>query len=332
MAEATPPAQPRWRCLSYRPRFRTPVSIRGLFTPVFNRVLRGRTPRHGCCSRGLARWQFRRRKASRFQPGALQSSSAWFWHTPELTTERRSSTVSRKVKSSKNPGVRRHVGNAVEASAKVVNHPAIKDKLDGFLGANGQLVAADQRVESVASSLEFQNRAVAVTNDTAAELIERLAGQLGGDGMPRKNPFGPLGLGTPSALKRATGDELVNVTAALANAVVSRAGLSEATVSTAKRLHEVSDALARALKALPALENDHEKAVFERDAVARAWDKKLRALRLAAKSADEEGAGNLHEQLFGSIDFSHRRAPDAAPEPTPPPEGAPKANVPPAMA
>jgi len=231
--------------------------------------------------------------------------------------------MSKRIKSSKNPGVRHHMGNAIESAAKVVNHPGISEKLNSFLEINGQLVSANGRTQAAMDSLESQLRLVSEGNDAATQQIEKLARLLSVDGMPRRNPSEPFGLPSPSILKRASGEALVANMVALANAIVTRSGLSEATLSSAKSLQEMSASVSERLHALPAFQDAYEKALFERDAVARSWDQKLRSLRLATKSADEDGAGNLHAQLFGSIAFSHRKASPLAPEPKPPSQGEP---------
>ena len=132
------------------------------------------------------------------------------------------------------------------------------------------------------------------------EAVLKLAAALAGEGLPRANPFKPLGFPSPSALAEQGYEQEARDAQRLAKAVLGREGTSRATLAAAKALIASANAVEAALVPLERLVEARAAAVRERDTVGQGWESRLAALKLAARMADAEGARGVFAALFSA--------------------------------
>jgi hypothetical protein len=125
-----------------------------------------------------------------------------------------------------------------------------------------------------------------------------LAGALAGDGLPRANPFAPLGAPAPAALCRMGYAAEAEKVLDLQKAVLKRKDLSAATKAKAKKAGASAGKLIAAIKPLAALEKARANARSARDALDQAWETAFARLKRAARAADDDGADGLFAALF----------------------------------
>ncbi|MEO7328736.1 MAG: hypothetical protein ABI193_09175, partial [Minicystis sp.] len=130
------------------------------------------------------------------------------------------------------------------------------------------------------------------------ESVLALAAGLPADGLPRVNPFKPLGAPAPAALCALGYGEEARAVLALEKAVLKHKGASKGSLAAAKTAGKAALGVQAALAGIPKLEKARTNAITQRDALAQGWETAFAALKRAARAAADEGQGGLYAALF----------------------------------
>lgn len=204
----------------------------------------------------------------------------------------------KSLRTDKNPGSRIDVGNAVLASAQVVTSEAITPHLQKFQKLHASFLAAHDRVAKADSALQFQARAVGEADAAQDAALMALANALVADGLPRANPFKPLGFDAPSTLARIGYEREAQQAQRLAKAVLNRSGVSKPTIAAAKALAAAAQAVEKQLAPISRLTEARTAAIRARDTLGLSWEAQLARLKLAAQMAEADGERDLYASLF----------------------------------
>jgi hypothetical protein len=196
------------------------------------------------------------------------------------------------------PGTRVETGNLILGRAKKANTKAIASRLARFKKAHGSYRAAERRVERAFAALRAQESRVGEADVEQDDSVFGLASCLAGDGLPRANPFRPLGEPAPSKVaKQGYGAEVATVKR-IAKALAKRKDLSPRTKSAIEDALAAGAKVTKALAAIPSLEKAYGAAMKSRDALAQEWETSFAGIKLAARSAELDGAGGIVDALL----------------------------------
>jgi hypothetical protein len=220
------------------------------------------------------------------------------------------------------PGPRVEIGNAVLEAARGLDTQVIKARLAAFEKAHKAYAAAHAQGERAQEALRARQSEVGERDVDQDEAVMNLANALVGEGLPRKNPFKPLGFVAPSRLVDLGYAEEAKKVRRLVAAVLKRKGLSKAGAQAARAAEKAALAVDKALAALGPFEQAHKAALARRDGLAQGWETKFAALKRGARWAADEGAPDLFAALFEREESRPRRN-QAAPPASLPPNPAP---------
>lgn len=223
----------------------------------------------------------------------------------------------RTLRSRGNPGSRTEVGNAVLTSARTVKNEAIAPRLRLFEKAHAAFLAADERARHADEQIRKQSEAVGMADIAQDSAVMRLADALVAEGLPRANPFKPLGFASPAKLARMGYAEEAQEAQRLARAVLARDGIGKAASSAAQALASAAQAVEKALTPMPRLVETRTAALRQRDTLGQAWETQFAGLKLAAQMAEADGATGLFAELFA--DSRTSRSTRRKTQPPPPP-------------
>lgn len=212
------------------------------------------------------------------------------------------------LQSGNSPGQRVAAGESVIAAAKSVNIKPIGKRFAAFVKAQAAYAKADALVKKASEALQKQQAKVGEADVLQDESVLALAAALPADGLPRVNPFKPLGAPAPATLcGLGYGDEAKQVLA-LEKAVLKYKGVSKGAAAAAKVAGKAALAVQGALAGLPKLEKARATAMIQRDALAQGWETAFAGLKRAARAAADEGAPGLYEALFERKDAAPKKA------------------------
>lgn len=217
------------------------------------------------------------------------------------------------MKSSRSPTSRITVGNAVLASARTTNSAAVSARIEAFAKLHAKFLAAEEKVTWADEEVRRQLQAVGEADAAQDAAVVTLAGMLAADGLPRANPFKPLGFSSPGAVAKLKYAEEAQEVQRLAKAVLSRSGMSPGTLAAAKALAQAAQAVETQLAPLDKLKEARAIAIRERDTVGMDWEAQLAALKMAARSAEADGARGLYAALFADQALPRARRRKVAP-------------------
>ena len=106
----------------------------------------------------------------------------------------------RTIKINSNPGSRIDGGNTILDAASTADVKPIKARVEAFRRAHVAFVAAHGKVETAEAALRAQQEKVGDADIIQDAAVQTLASCLVGDGLPRQNPFKPLGFAAPSVI------------------------------------------------------------------------------------------------------------------------------------
>jgi hypothetical protein len=199
----------------------------------------------------------------------------------------------------KNPGARTEVGNAVLASARSLKAAALAPRVTAFKKAHAAFLAADAKVSKAEEALRQQSRRVGEADAAQDAALMRLANALVADGLPRQNPFKPLGFDAPSTIAHLGYEREADVARRLSQAVLSRQGVGKAAADAARALDAAALSVQEALEPVEKLTEARASAVRQRDTLGIDWEARLAGLKLAARTAEVDGARGAYAALFG---------------------------------
>jgi hypothetical protein len=195
------------------------------------------------------------------------------------------------------PGLRVSTGDDLIEAAKTISTAPIKKRWANFVLAHKAFSAAEKDVLAATKSLHDAEHVMAEADADQDHAVEVLASALVASGLPRANPFKPLGFASPSAIEKLpTSDETKEVHR-LARAVRARKGVSKDALTAAKDLDSKATLVEKATAALPALEKTEKAAFARRTALGRPWATAFAKLKRAAETADDDAPG-LFAALF----------------------------------
>jgi hypothetical protein len=200
---------------------------------------------------------------------------------------------------SKGPGARTEVGNAVLASARALEVEALAPRVAAFEKAHAAFLAADAKVSEAEEALARQSRQVGAADAAQDAAVMKLASALVADGLPRQNPFKPLGFAAPSTLTHLGYGREAELARRLSQAVLGRDGVGKAAADAARSLDAAAREVQKALEPVESLTEARAAAVRLRDTLGFDWEARLAALKLAARAADVDGARGTYAALFG---------------------------------
>jgi hypothetical protein len=212
------------------------------------------------------------------------------------------------------PGKRLGSGDRLLEAAKAVDTRAVKERLGRFQRAHQAFRAEQARVEAADDRLRQQQAHVGDADAAQDEAVQTLASALAGDGLPRVNPFKPIGFQAPAVIVKLGYAEEAAVVTRLARAAEKRKGASKATVAAARAAARAAAEVQRTLKDIRPLTEARRAAIARRDASGQEWETAFAALKRGARAAVDDGATGLFAALFEQTAPARpRKAKKAAP-------------------
>lgn len=196
-----------------------------------------------------------------------------------------------------NPASRITAGDAVLAASKTIGIQAIAKRFGLFAKTHRSYLAAQKKVDAAEEKLRAAQARVGECDAEQDDAVYALATVLAGLGLPRTNPFRPLGFEAPSVIaKMGYGVEAKRVIELVA-AIGKRKDLAKA-VAASKRAKAGALSVQGALKKVPPLKKACDEARTAREALAQPWETAFGALKRAARAADDDGGTELFATLF----------------------------------
>jgi hypothetical protein len=220
------------------------------------------------------------------------------------------------LKTTPNPKGRIELGDIVLAAAKTADTKQVKARLAAFAQAHKAFAAAQA---NVIKAEEARRKALAEVADRDVqqdEAVMALAAALAGDGLPRVNPFKPLGFEAPSTIVNLGYEREARVVTSLSQMVNRRRDLGKASHFASITLGRAAAAVLAAIEAARPFEGARRAALAQRDALEQPWETALASLKRGARAAADEGAPALYSVLFeGRKPLKKKARKKAAPKP-----------------
>jgi hypothetical protein len=204
------------------------------------------------------------------------------------------------------PGSRVAMGNTLIDAAKTVDTSVVKARLTAFVRAHREYLTVEAKVRKAEEVLRVQQVKLGEADARQDEATEALAEVLIKEGMPRTNPFKPLGFPAPTVIVRMDSTDEAQVLLKLAKRAASSRDTPRVVVSAARAAARAAQSVLKAAAPLGRLTEAHRVALGHRDALAQRWEKTFAALKQGARTAADEGAADIYDALFGAL--SPRRA------------------------
>ena len=218
------------------------------------------------------------------------------------------------LQSGNSPGARIAAGDSVFEAAKTVETKPIAARLAGFQKAHSSYGTADAVVKKAGEALQKQQARVAEADVDQDSAVGDLAIALPADGLPRLNPFKPLGAPAPSTLQALGYADEAKVVLALEAAVLKYKNVSKGSIAAARAAGKAALRVQAELSAIPKLEKARTDAMTRRDALAQPWETAFAGLKRAARAAEDDGAKGLYGALFGRAKAAPKPKKAAAPK------------------
>lgn len=202
------------------------------------------------------------------------------------------------LQSGNSPGTRIAAGDSVLHAAQHLDTTPIANRLEEFRTAHVGYLRANRAVKRAAVALQRKQAEVGAADVDQDAAVLVLASVLPGDGLPRQNPFKPLGAPAPAVLCALGHEDEAKAVLALESAVQRQRGLSEASLDAAKNAGRAARRVQKAVAPLEKLEEARALAVAKRDALAQIWESAFAGLKRGARAAEDEGARGLFAALF----------------------------------
>lgn len=212
------------------------------------------------------------------------------------------------------PGSRVVMGNTVIDAAKTIDTSAVKARLTAFVRAHREYLTVDAKVRKAEEVLRAQQVKLGEADARQDDATEGLAEVLIREGMPRTNPFKPLGFPAPAVIVRMDSTDEAQALLKLAKRAAASRDTPRAVVSAARAAARAAQSVLKAAAPLGRLTEAHRVALGHRDALAQRWEKTFAALKQGARAAADEGAAEIYDALFGAL--SPRRASTRTRKPT----------------
>lgn len=196
------------------------------------------------------------------------------------------------------PGERLKRGAFVLSAAGVVDTTTVTTSLRRFKQAHRSYAAAHRKVTAVQSTLRAGYRRVTHLRALRDDAVESFARALAAEGHSLAKPFRAFGAPTLSQLARLAIPDAAKIIDKMAKAVIRREGGRPQTAKAAQSALDAVRSLQEGLDAVAKIQEDLRMACLNRDAFEGGWDGAIRALRLAAIAAQDDGAPELHPALF----------------------------------
>jgi hypothetical protein len=204
----------------------------------------------------------------------------------------------RTIQARNNPGSRVEVGDAILEAAKKTNTKAIAPRIAAFKKIHAAYLKANEQVRKADGALKAQQEKVAEADVDQDAAVQSLASALAGEGLPRTNPFKPLGFASPSAISQMAYAKQAAAVGELAAAAENRKGAGAASKKAAATARAAAKRVLTAIKPVERLEKDRSNAMAGRDALEQPWETALAALKRGAKAAEDDGAKGIYNALF----------------------------------
>lgn len=199
------------------------------------------------------------------------------------------------------PGSRVVMGNTVLDAAKAIDTSAVKARLTAFARAHREYLILEAKVRKAEEVLRAQQVKLGEADARQDEATEALAEVLIKEGMPRTNPFKPLGFPAPAVIVKMDSTEEAQVLLKLAKRAAAPRETPRVVVSAARAAARAAQSVLKAAAPLGRLTEAHRIALGHRDALAQRWEKTFAALKQDARAATEEGAAEIYDALFGAL-------------------------------
>jgi hypothetical protein len=211
------------------------------------------------------------------------------------------------------PGMKLKLGASVLAAARALDTRLVKDGLARFQQAHRDYVDAQRKVDAAQSALDAARARVLGLHADQDDAVETLARRLYVDGYPRKNPFTAFAAPSASTIARMAVADGVEAIGRLVAAVLRRERIGKDTAQAAQSALAAARAVEQAVASVAKLQDSDREARATRDAIGRGWESALRALRLRAHAAADEGAPQLYATLFPPVRRAARKVVNSEP-------------------
>ncbi|HEX2568929.1 MAG TPA: hypothetical protein VH877_05165 [Polyangia bacterium] len=198
------------------------------------------------------------------------------------------------------------MGHAVLDAAKTIDTRAVKARLTTFARVHREYLAVEAKVGKAEEAMRAQQAKLGEADARQDEATEALAEVLIKEGLPRTNPFKPLGFPPPALIVKLDGVDEAQMLLKLAKRVAASRETPRVVVSAARAAARAAQSVLKAVGPLTRLMEAHRAALGHRDALAQKWEKTFAALKQEARAAADAGAVEIYDALFGAL--SPRRA------------------------
>ncbi|MDI1448754.1 hypothetical protein [Polyangium sp. 6x1] len=203
------------------------------------------------------------------------------------------------IQSGGSPGTRIEAGDAVLSAAAAIDTAPIAARVAAFQKVHADYSATDAAARKASDALRAQQEKVAEADVDQDASVDALASALPADGLPRQNPFKPLGAPAPNKVKETGYAKEAKILLGLEKAILKKkASYSQQSLDAAKAVGNAARKVEAALKPIAKLEKTRADAIAKRDALEQAWETAFASLKRGAKAAEDEGHRGLHAALF----------------------------------
>lgn len=218
----------------------------------------------------------------------------------------------RTIKINNNPGSRRDAGDAVLDAAASVDTKPIAKRLSAFTKDHKAFITADDQAKAATDKLDKALAVIGQKDATLDKCVDEVASAAAGSGLPRANPFKPLGHPSPSDLKATPQEKEPEAVRKLTADLRKHPGATKQLLDSCTKAEKAASEVDAAFKPIESLEKAQAAAITRRNVVARSWEKSLAALKNGARAADDEGDFGLFEALFQATAKPKKSKPVAA--------------------
>lgn len=218
---------------------------------------------------------------------------------------------------------RKEQGDKLLQLAGTIDTRAVADRLAAFAEAHRVFVALQRKVEDATQRHLQETNSLSGESDALNVRIDDVAVALIVERRQLQTPFAIYKAPSPSVLKRLPPVKRQRIALNLVAAMRAGITLTPATLAAVTTLEEAALKFANLLGPLTNAEGEVVAARHDRDREGRRWDKALKALRLSAKLAAEDGVGSIYAALFPTAGKSRTGSSEETATPTNPTAASP---------
>lgn len=195
---------------------------------------------------------------------------------------------------------RQEQGDKLIQLASNIDTHVVSDRLAAFTEVHRSYVALQHKVEEAMHRHLQEINNLSSESNVLNDRIDDVAVALVVERRQLRTPFAAYTPASPSVIKQMPPNKRQRIALNLVAAMRADVTLSSATLAAVTALEEAAIKFANLLGPLTKIEGEVVAARHERDREGRRWDKALKALRISARLAADDGFDTVYATLFAT--------------------------------